>query len=285
MSLLMSKQSSKLEKEMFQWSTTSVYVLSSCELRIMALRSLCTKENKCSLIGVEKCMPENLGSLQSGCPDIIVIDIDLFQNDSSRTLIESVEILKDIAYVLVIASYLDMTKACAAIAHGASGYLLTSTSHQSYVHVFHIVSSGGTWLEEDLRRKMLNSFFHSPVEEEKSSVRFLSSREFQILQKVSRGETNRTIAEDLYLSESSVRTYWQRVLIKLNAFSKVEAITRAIKLGLLELDRETEEDLLSVISPRLRLSLQASLQKRLPPAPPVVSSSTRRVRTVPPAMT
>ncbi|HET8846661.1 MAG TPA: response regulator transcription factor, partial [Ktedonobacteraceae bacterium] len=190
----------------------------------------------------------------------------IFQGASSASLEEAVDVLKHIAYVLILASYLDTTSAYAAIAHGASGYLLTSTSSQHCVHAFHVVSCGGTWLEEDLRQKILSQVSGPSVKEEKHELRLLSQREFQILQRIAKGESNRTIAEDLYLSESSVRTYWHRVLTKLNAFSKVEAVTRAIKLGLLASEPDPDEDIVSMISPRLRATLLAKRQKALPPA-------------------
>jgi DNA-binding NarL/FixJ family response regulator len=64
--------------------------------------------------------------------------------------------------------------------------------------------------------------------------RYLSEREQQILQCVARGQTSKDIAQDLYLSESSVRTYWYRVLTKLNATNKAEALVIASQQGLLD---------------------------------------------------
>jgi DNA-binding NarL/FixJ family response regulator len=265
MNLPVSDQLLRAERDKLRHGAISIYVLSSCELRLTALRSLCTEENGCYLVGTAKGIPENLELLRNGCLDIIVIDIDIFQGTSARLLAETVGALKHIAYVLILASYLDIASAYTAMAHGASGYLLTSTSSQHCVHAFHIVSCGGAWLEENLRQKILSPASGSLAGEDKQEPRLLSQRELQILQRIAKGETNRTIAEGLYLSESSVRTYWHRVLTKLNAFSKVEAVTRAMKLGLLASDPDPDEDILSIISPRLRTSLLASQQKALPP--------------------
>jgi DNA-binding NarL/FixJ family response regulator len=266
MSLPVSDQLLKAERGWLQHDVTLIYVLSACELRLTALRSLCTEENGCQLVGTAKGVPEDLHMLQDGCPDIVVLDMDIFQGAPLRFLAEAVSTLKHIAYVLVLASYLDIESAYAAMAHGASGYLLTSTSLQHCMHAFHIVSCGGTWLEEDLRQKILRPDTSSPGGEDKPEPRLLSQRELQILQRIAKGETNKAIAEGLYLSESSVKTYWQRVLTKLNAFSKVEAVTRAMKLGLLVSDSEPDEHILSIISPRLRTSLLPNQQKALPSA-------------------
>ncbi len=266
MNFPVSDQLLRVERDTLPRGTISIYVLSACELRLSALRTLCTENNGCYLVGIEKHIPESLEQLQKSGADIILVDIDLFQGVASRPLAEVIDTLKQIASVLLLASYLDISGACAAIAHGASGYLLTSTSSQRCIQAFHIVACGGTWLEEDLRQRMLNHTSTISSEDEKRGTRLLSQRELQILQRIARGESNRTIAEGLYLSESSVRTYWHRVLTKLNAFSKVEAVTRAIKLGLLVPEPEPDEDIFSLISPRLRASLLAKQQNALPSA-------------------
>jgi DNA-binding CsgD family transcriptional regulator len=67
-------------------------------------------------------------------------------------------------------------------------------------------------------------------------VRSLSLRERQILHCTAIGKTSKEIAHKLYLSESSVRTYWYRILSKLNALNKAEAIARAARLGLLDME-------------------------------------------------
>lgn len=266
MNFPVSDQLLRVERDTLRHTTISIYVFSSCELRLSALRALCTEENGCYLVGTEKGFPENLEHLHKEAPDIIVVDMDMFQGAATRSLTEAIDLFKHVASVLVLASYLDTASAYAALAHGASGYLLTSASSQHCVQAFHIVACGGTWLEEDLRQKILHHVSGPAFEEEKQGLRLLSQRELQILQRIARGESNRTIAEGLYLSESSVRTYWHRVLTKLNAFSKVEAVTRAIKLGLLAAEPEPDEDIFSIISPRLRTTLLANQQKALPSA-------------------
>jgi DNA-binding NarL/FixJ family response regulator len=248
----------KADHVRLQKGVTSIYVLSSCELRLMALKALCTAENGCCLVGTAKEVPENLEILRNGCPDIIVVDMDIFQGAPVKSLVEAVAMLKHIAPVLILAGYLDIESAYAALAHGASGYILTAAPSQHCVRAFHIASCGGTWLEEDLRQKLLSQTSPALIKEEKQESRLLSPRELQILKRIAKGETTKTVAEGLYLSESSVRTYWHRVLTKLNAFSKVEAVIRAMQIGLLESEKDSDEHILSIISPRLRTSLLAS---------------------------
>jgi DNA-binding NarL/FixJ family response regulator len=238
---------------------TSIYVLSSCELRIAALKALCTEENGCRLAGMQKELPVRMQHVQKASPDLVIVDMDMFLAGSDD-IASTIDLLKQQAVqVLVLASYLDISLACTAIAHGASGYLLTSTSCQHCLNAFRFVACGGTWLEEELRTRLVEHIPTTQRDDEDHVLRLLSTREYQILQKTAQGETSKDIAQTLCLSESSVRTYWHRVLTKLNAFSKVEAVTRAIRLGILnpQKDLDSDEDLYTIASPRLRAALHA----------------------------
>jgi DNA-binding NarL/FixJ family response regulator len=64
--------------------------------------------------------------------------------------------------------------------------------------------------------------------------RFLSSREQRLLELMSLGLTSKGIARELGLSASTARTYTQRLLEKLDTHSKIEAVRKAIRLGLIE---------------------------------------------------
>jgi len=236
----------------------SISVLSTCELRITALRTLCTEEKGYRLVGIDKALPVEIQKIRNAAPDLIVIDMDMFLARAVEDFAATIETLKHVAYVLVLASYLDIAQARAAIAHGASGYLLTSTSSQHCLNAFQFVACGGTWLEAELRTRIVQQSPFTQDKQEERIHRLLSTREYQILQKTAKGETSKDIAQELCLSESSVRTYWHRVLTKLNAFSKVEAVTRAIKLGLVDPERDLDdEDLSTLVGPRLRTALRA----------------------------
>jgi DNA-binding NarL/FixJ family response regulator len=67
-----------------------------------------------------------------------------------------------------------------------------------------------------------------------SPGRFLSAREQRLLELMALGLTSKAIARELGLSVSTARTYTQRLLEKLDTHSKIEAVRKAIRLGLIE---------------------------------------------------
>jgi DNA-binding NarL/FixJ family response regulator len=62
----------------------------------------------------------------------------------------------------------------------------------------------------------------------------LTRRELQLLNHLARGQSNKAIAEELHLSVNTIRNYMQSVLIKLGAHSKLEAVSTAVREGLID---------------------------------------------------
>lgn len=233
----------------------SMYLLSSCELYRFALHQMCSCESGLRLIGTASVAREDLDLLEHCKPSLILVDSVLLENVRSRTCEEIIRSLSNLARVIILATQTDVTFACTAIANGASGYLLTSLPTENFIQALHIVAAGGIWLDPDLMRALTTmcntQATATQAATDARTVRLLSQRERQILNSVARGATSKEIAKDLYLSESSVRTYWYRVLSKLNALNKAEAIARATRLGLLDALQDDDEVLLGA-SPRLR---------------------------------
>ncbi|HLI05735.1 MAG TPA: response regulator transcription factor [Ktedonobacteraceae bacterium] len=226
-------------------ATTSVRIslFSPRELYQVALRSICGEGSGFTLQSVEQTLPCPLDPPALPVPDVIIVDMDILTGERQEAMETILCSLCGIARVIVLADRVDQTCTHIAFASGARGYVYTSVSIETFRQALHVVSLGGLWFEEDvtrLRRQQLDDAGHEAV---LRVTRLLSERERQILNRVARGETSKEIAAALYLSESSVRTYWYRVLSKLNALNKAEAITRATRLGLIEADEE--EDMLS----------------------------------------
>lgn len=137
------------------------------------------------------------------------------------------QICKNTAVVL-LADQVSIASLRQAIASGASGYLLTSVSLDEFRRALRTVAKGGLWFgQEGMNAPAVSSFAER-------LVRTLSERECQILNYVANGLTSKEVAHRLRLSQSSVRTYWYRVLSKLNALNKAEALVRAAHLGLID---------------------------------------------------
>lgn len=84
-------------------------------------------------------------------------------------------------------------------------------------------------LDPSVTQSVLNEVRRSIAQQEESAFSDLTDQEKQVLMLISQGETNRSIAEKLYLSQGTVRNYVSSVLSKLHLSNRAEAAAYAIK--------------------------------------------------------
>ncbi len=216
---------------------TKICLFSRCKLRYFGLYYLCNTYKEFTLLGGEDTLPDNTTALVDAQPDLIIVDQALF-SDSALQPGDILRELRQVARILIIADQIDLAFACSAIASGIDGYLLTSASQDEMLQTLRTIARGGSWLELRFVRMLVERIMNGTDRQEAGAKsphgsRQLSEREQQILQHLAGGYTCKEIAKELYLSESSVRTYWYRIMNKLNAVNKAEAIMIASREGLL----------------------------------------------------
>ena len=108
---------------------------------------------------------------------------------------------------------------------GASGYLPKSSEKIEMVRAIRAVASGETFLPTRLMEKLSAHHVSSP----------LSGREIDVLCLIAQGRANKEIANELGLSEPTVKTYVARLLAKLGAPDRTRAVTMALERGYLKL--------------------------------------------------
>jgi len=119
-----------------------------------------------------------------------------------------------------------------AVRFGARGYLLKSADIHDIVAAVRQVAQGEAILSSHIASKLLDEF-----RREQSRNAQLSAREMEVLKLVGKGLTNHQIAEQLVVTQGTVKTYLQRILEKLHLGSRAGAMVYALERGLI--DRET----------------------------------------------
>jgi DNA-binding NarL/FixJ family response regulator len=116
----------------------------------------------------------------------------------------------------------------AALQVGASGYLLKSVSGLEMQEAIFTVLSGGSVLTPSVAREILATISNPSI-----AANILSEREIQILEKISGGATNKKIAKELFVSIRTVEAHVHNIFQKLDVSSRTEAVTQAIRDGLI----------------------------------------------------
>jgi DNA-binding NarL/FixJ family response regulator len=127
-----------------------------------------------------------------------------------------------------------------AVRAGASGFLLKRTPPEDLLDGIRVVASGEALLAPSVTRRLLDEFAKAtaqgarPTEVRNRDLDRLTEREREVLILIAQGLSNREIAAQLYISESTAKTHVKRILMKLNLRDRVHAVVLAYETGLLE---------------------------------------------------
>ena len=171
-------------------------------------------------------------------PDVAIIDIAMPKLDG----IEATKQIKTLCpgiSVLILSAYDDDQFVFSLLEAGAAGYLLKSVRGQEIVDAVRAVYSGESVLHPAVARKVLNRFARPSAEiEAKKSPELLSEREMEVLRLVTKGLSNKDIADKLCLSVRTVQGHLANIFNKLQVSSRTEAVVHALKQGWVTLDAE-----------------------------------------------
>lgn len=126
-----------------------------------------------------------------------------------------------------------------ALRAGASGFLLKDIRREELVHAVRVVAAGESLLAPSVTRRLIADIAsrgHSRPELA-ARLRELTGRERDVLRQVSRGLSNAEIADELVLSEHTIKTHVGNVLAKLHLRDRVQAVVFAYESGLIEAGR------------------------------------------------
>jgi DNA-binding NarL/FixJ family response regulator len=123
-----------------------------------------------------------------------------------------------------------------ALRAGASGFLLKDVPPEQLVEGIRAVGNGDALLAPSITRRLIEEFVRSgPARTEPpAAVGELTQRELEVLQALARGLSNAEIAQELFVSETTVKTHVAHVLMKLNLRDRVQAVVLAYESGLVQ---------------------------------------------------
>jgi RNA polymerase sigma factor (sigma-70 family) len=156
-------------------------------------------------------------------PNIVLMDIFLTRMSG----IECTSRLKDLlpeTRVIILTAMNARELIFRALEAGADGYLLKRTMPSDLHNALKEVSSGGSPLSSEIARTVVESFHRKS--KAKKDIAGLSAREEQILVFLTKGCTNKEIADELKLSRETVHSHLQRVYDKLQVHTRTEAAVR-----------------------------------------------------------
>jgi DNA-binding NarL/FixJ family response regulator len=165
-------------------------------------------------------------------PDVVLMDIRMPELDgiaATRELLAAVPEAK----VVILTTFEEDEYIHGGLQAGASGFLLKRTSPEKLIEAVHAVASGEALLSPSVTRRVIDQMVSRPLPPGDDDPRLaeLTPREREVLEQLARGLSNREIAAELVVEESTVKTHVKRVLTKLGVRDRVHAVVFAYEAG------------------------------------------------------
>ena len=168
-----------------------------------------------------------INHLSINCKDVVLMDIDL----PGINGIEAIKILKNACpktQFMMMTVFENDEMIFKSLQAGATGYLLKNSSVSQISQAVVDLYNGGSPMSPGIARKVLNIFMESPKKTE-PDYQDLSEREKEIVNKLSEGFRYKEIADQLFISSSTVRTHIQNIYQKLHVQSRTDALNKIFR--------------------------------------------------------
>lgn len=156
--------------------------------------------------------------------DVLVIDLEL-PDRSGLQLLEEIKREHPNVGVVVFTAYGGRERISRALETGADSYVLKGTSSSELLTAIRAVAQGEHYLPNAIASELIGSLRRSGRER-------LTERERQIVKLLARGLSNKAIADELHITERTVKFHVSEILARLGASNRAHAVTVARDLGL-----------------------------------------------------
>jgi DNA-binding NarL/FixJ family response regulator len=167
-------------------------------------------------------------------PDVVVMDVRMPDLDGISATREVLEAFPEVK-VVILTTFEQDDYIFGALSAGASGFLLKRTRPEELIAAIHTIAAGDSLLSPSVTSRVIEQMAGLPAPDAARDPRLeeLTAREREVLEHMARGMSNAEIAAALVIEESTVKTHVKRILAKLDARDRVQAVIFAYETGLI----------------------------------------------------
>lgn len=207
--------------------TLGVFLLDDHEVVRTGLRSLLESTDDLVVVGEAGTLAEALARIPPTKPQVAILDVRLPDGSGIEVCREIRSSWPEIACIM-LTSYADDEALFASLMAGAAGYLLKQVGSSDLIDSVRKAGSGQSLLDPALAERVLERLRQGPKQDDRLAN--LTPQERKILDLIADGQTNRQIAEALFLAEKTVKNYVSNLLAKLGMERRTQAATYAARL-------------------------------------------------------
>lgn len=205
-------------------SAIKVLIIDDHPVVRLGLRTMLESEGRILVTGTAGSAKEGIEEVLKLKPDVVLMDLRMPEMGG----VEAIAALRRIDHeirVLVLTNYEEDEYVFRAIQAGAMGYLLKNTPQEEIIQAVEMVHQNQRCVSPAIAQRLTETI----AREE------LSQRELEVLKLVAEGLTNKEIAGRLFISEKTARNHVANCLLKLGADDRTQAVTTAVRRGMIRL--------------------------------------------------
>jgi DNA-binding NarL/FixJ family response regulator len=210
-----------------------VLIVDDDALMRAGLRGVLSSDDGIEVVGEAGDGRDAVYRARRSAPDVVLMDVRMPDVDgitaTRRVLAELPEVR-----VVILTTFEQDDYIFGALSAGASGFLLKRTAPEDLIAAIHTIAAGDSLLSPSVTSRVIERMARQPAPDTSRDARLdeLTPRECEVLELVARGRSNGEIAAALVIEESTVKTHVKRILAKLGARDRVQAVIFAYESGL-----------------------------------------------------
>lgn len=209
--------------------TTRLLIVDDHDMFAESLRLALSAENGLEIVGTASTLADARRRVAASRPDVVLLDHRLPDGLGVEAIGELKGLHPDVQ-VVVLTGAADDAMLVRATELGCAGFILKTSPLEELIAAVRTAAAGEIIISRDLLVRLVDR-----LQERPEPIRTeLTAREREILQLISQGMTNGAIAAALFISVNTVRNHVQSLLAKLDAHSKLEALSIGIREGLID---------------------------------------------------
>jgi DNA-binding NarL/FixJ family response regulator len=211
---------------------TRVLIADDDDLMRAGLAELLSGDPSIEIVGKASTGREAVERTRRLDPDVVLMDVrmpDLDGIEATRELTLAAPRTR----VLILTTFEQDDYIFDALRAGASGFMLKRTRPEELIAAVHAVGAGDALLSPSVTRRVIDRMAQQPTPDLAGEAKLgeLTPREREVLELLARGLSNREIAAELVVEESTIRTHVKRILTKLGLRDRVQIVIYAYETG------------------------------------------------------
>jgi DNA-binding NarL/FixJ family response regulator len=210
-----------------------VLIVDDDDLMRAGLRGVLASDERIELVGEADDGRQAVYRTRLLKPDVVLMDVRMPDLDGISATRELLTAFPDVK-VVILTTFEQDDYIFGALSAGASGFLLKRTRPEELIAAIHTIAAGDSLLSPSVTSRVIERMAGQPSPDATRDARLdeLTPRETEVLALMARGLSNAEIAATLVIEESTVKTHVKRILAKLDARDRVQAVIFAYESGL-----------------------------------------------------